>query len=434
MKIRKVTVIGVTGTMGANIAGIFASFGDATVYIHGRDIEKVKNTIPRIVKSVRADCIADRLIPADFSMLPSCVADSDLIFESSAENMDVKTEIAGKVADAMRPDAVSCTGTSGLSVTKLAECYPENLRSKFFGVHMFNPPYSMFLCEFIPTVYSDQSLVSELKEYLSGRLLRTVVEVKDTSAFLGNRIGFQFINAAIQYADIYKDNGGIDYIDSILGPFTGRSMAPLVTSDFVGLDVHKAIVDNVYENVDDYAHDTFLLPEFARKLISERKLGRKTGEGLYKTVKNEAGLKRRLVYDISTDTYRDQIPYVFPFAEEMKRDIANGSYQEAFRNLISNHSQEAEICVSFLLRYILYSVYTSGEIGDSVNAADDVMATGFSWCPPLAMYQALSSVTDVTELVKKRLPELCKILDVEELLGKIHPSGYDYRPFTKFGK
>lgn len=86
MKINTVTVVGVTGTMGANVAGIFASFGDAKVYCLGRDIEKVKKTIPRIVKSVRADAIAKNLVPADFSMLEDCVRESDLVFESSSEN------------------------------------------------------------------------------------------------------------------------------------------------------------------------------------------------------------------------------------------------------------------------------------------------------------------------------------------------------------
>lgn len=66
MNIKTVTVIGVTGTMGANIAGIFASFGDAKVYCIGRDINKVRKTIPRIVKSVKADAISHNLIPADF--------------------------------------------------------------------------------------------------------------------------------------------------------------------------------------------------------------------------------------------------------------------------------------------------------------------------------------------------------------------------------
>ena len=38
MKIDTVTVIGATGTMGANVAGIFASFGNAKVYCIGRNI------------------------------------------------------------------------------------------------------------------------------------------------------------------------------------------------------------------------------------------------------------------------------------------------------------------------------------------------------------------------------------------------------------
>ena len=69
-------------------------------------------------------------------------------------------------------------------------------------------------------------------------------------------------------------------------------MAPLTTLDFVGLDVHKAIVDNIYENTHDYAHDTFVFPEFVQKLIVQKKLGRKSGGGLYQRVKYENGLVR----------------------------------------------------------------------------------------------------------------------------------------------
>lgn len=254
MNIKTVTVIGVTGTMGANIAGIFASFGNAKVYCVGCDIEKVKRTIPRIVRSVKADAIADNLIPADFDSLEECVADSDLIFESSKEDIKVKTELATRIGKTMKSTAISGTGSSGLSITTIAEYYPGDLRSLFFGIHMFNPPYTLPLCELTPTMFSDLELKEELKEYLSKTLLRTVVEqVKDSPAFLGNRIGFQFINEALQYAEMCIDNGGIDYIDALLGSFTGRTMPPLATSDFVGLDVHKAIVDNIYKNTLDYS-------------------------------------------------------------------------------------------------------------------------------------------------------------------------------------
>lgn len=431
MNVTTVTVIGVTGTMGANVAGIFASFGNAKVYAVGRDIEKVKRTIPRIVKSVKADSIARNLIPADFTMLEQCVAESDLVFESSSEDIKVKKEIATQVAKALSITAVSCTGTSGLSITALAECYPEELRGHFFGVHLFNPPYSMSLCELTPTSYSDKKMLYELKTYLEKTLFRTVVEVKDSPAFLGNRIGFQFINDAMQYADQYKDNGGIDYIDAIIGSFTGRSMSPLVTADFVGLDVHKAIVDNIYQNTNDYAHDTFALPVFVQKLVNEKKLGRKTNGGLYQLIKYENGLKRQTVLDLNTGIYRDIIPYVFPFADKMKKCIAEGDYTKAFEQLVDNHSQEAEICLSFLLKYIVYSLYAAKEVGYSVHDADDVMATGFNWCPPLAMYQALSAVTDVKALVKERLVEICQTVDVDQLLTEVEPSKYDYRLYFK---
>ena len=431
MKITTVTVVGVTGTMGANVAGIFASFGNAKVYCIGRDIEKVKKTIPRIVNSVKANSIEKNLVPADFSKLEKCVEESDLVFESLAENLEVKSEMAVRISASLRVNAISCTGTSGLSITTLAECYPRHLRGNFFGVHMFNPPYSMALCEFISTKYADEKIAGELKEYLDKKLHRTVVEVKDLPAFLGNRIGFQFINESLQYAVKYKDNGGIDYIDAILGPFTGRSMAPLMTSDFVGLDVHKAIVDNVYKNTNDYAHETFALPEFVQKLINEQRLGRKSGVGLYQLIRCDNGLKRLEVYDVNTGLFRNQIPYVFPFAEVMKKNIAEGDYDKAFDCLVNNHSQEAEICLSFLLKYIVYSLYATKEVAYTIEAADDVMATGFNWCPPLALYHALSMVTNVNKLIKERLPEVSQRINIDYLLNDVKPSKYDYRLYFK---
>lgn len=235
MKINTVTVIGANGTMGQNISGIFASFGNAKVYMVARDIKKAEVAKTKAALSVKAASIANRLVAAEYSMLERCVAESDLIFEAVFEDMEIKKQVADMVAKSMKSDTIACSGTSGLSITTLAEHYPENLRSRFFGVHMFNPPYSLNLCELTPTKYSNMELCNELGEYLQNILYRTVVLVKDSPAFLGNRIGFQFVNEVMQYAEKYKDNGGIDYMDAILGPFSGRSMAPLVTADFVGL-------------------------------------------------------------------------------------------------------------------------------------------------------------------------------------------------------
>ena len=418
--------------MGANVSAIFASFGNARVYMVSRDIEKSKKAMARAGKSVRADSIVRNLIPADYTMLPSCVAESDLVFESAAENLELKIQLHTEIGRTLREDAVACTGSSGLSITRLAECYPDNVRSHFFGVHLFNPPYQLTLCELTASPYSDMSLYASLKEYLSEKLHRTIAESKDLPAFLGNRIGFYVMNEALQYAEKYQDNGGIDFIDSLLGPFTGRTMAPLTTSDFVGLDVHKAIVDNIYENTNDYVHEKFVLPTFVQELIDEGRLGRKTRQGLYQLLRNDNGEKRLLVYDIKTRQYRDVIRYSFPFALEMKSALRDGDYERAFRALIDNRSQEADICLRFLLRYIVYALFTAEHVGYDLRVADDVMATGFTWCPPFAMMEALGNVCDLGTLMKQRLkPDILENVDIDHIISEQIKSKYDYRIYFK---
>ena len=106
----------------------------------------------------------------------------------------------------------------------------------------------------------------------------------------------------------------------------------------------------------------------------------------------------------------------------MKRSFSSLPYLRAF------------ITVSFLLKYIVYSLYATEEVGYTIEAADDVMATGFNWCPPLAMFQALSTVADVPKLIKERLPDICKKVDIQKLLYDIKPSKYDYRLYFKSGR
>lgn len=432
MKIKIVTVVGANGTMGTNVSAIFASFGDAKVYLVSRDIEKSKAAILRAGKTVKADSIISHLIPADYSMLADCVSESDLVFESAAENLDIKIDLHTKIGQSLKKGAVACTGSSGLSITRLAECYPEELRCQFYGVHMFNPPYQLPLCELTASPYSDMEMYKELKEYLNCTLYRCVAESKDLPAFLGNRIGFYFINEALIYAERYKDNGGIDYIDSILGPFTGRTMPPIATADFVGLDVHKAIVGNIYENTNDYVHEKFALPSYVQELINKCMLGRKSKQGLYKMVKNDSGEKRMMVWDIKDGQFRDEIKYNFPFAIRMKEFIKVGDYDQAVLELINNHSQEADICLRFLLRYIIYSLYTAEHVGYDLRVADDVMATGFTWCPPFAMMEAFTRVCDLGQLMKERLrPEIANAVDIDHILSLQIKSKYDYRIYFK---
>ena len=57
--------------------------------------------------------------------------------------------------------------------------------------------------------------------------------------------------------------------------------------------------------------------------------------------------------------------------------------------------------------------------------------SGFNWCPPLAMYQALSIVADVPVLIRENLPDVCEKVNIDELLAEVKPSKYDYRLYFK---
>ena len=249
--INKVTVIGANGTVGSGVAGIFASFGNAQVYLISRSLEKSEQAKEKVALSVKAKSIEKRLIVKTFDDLKECVEDSDLIFESVAENLAIKKEIHSQIAEYVKDDCIVSSGTSGLSIDELADCYNEKVKNRFLGIHFFNPPYNLTLCELIPSKYTNNTYLNEVKDYLSNKLIRDVIIVKNSPAFLANRIGFKFMNEALQLALKYKDKGGIDYIDAIFGPYTGRNMSPLETVNFVGLDIHKAIVDNLYNATKD---------------------------------------------------------------------------------------------------------------------------------------------------------------------------------------
>ncbi|WP_050636067.1 3-hydroxyacyl-CoA dehydrogenase family protein [Candidatus Stoquefichus sp. SB1] len=429
MNIQTVTVVGANGTMGRNVSAIFASFGEAKVYMVCRTEEKAKKAAVQSYQSVKAESIQNRLIPATYNELEKCISESDLVFESVSEDFDIKMSVYEKIKKYLKTNAIVATGTSGLSIQKLSEIFGNNAH-RFFGIHMFNPPYNLSLCELV--VHSDQQkeLARELREYLSNVLGRTVVEVRDSPSFLGNRIGFYFIGEAMRLANENMDQGGIDYIDSILGCFTGRNMSPLATADFVGLDVTQSILDYIQDETSDEFNSSFISQDYLMDLINDNKLGRKTNYGLYHKDRDTGNF---YVYDIRQKCYRLKNEYRFYFANEMIEYIRTGDYDKAFLLLIEDESHEAVICKKMLLQYILYSLKISQEVSTDISTCDDAMATGFSWIPPIALIEVLGGMGRIKKLAERYLDDrfVNLVSDEHFLEGVPSHSKYDYRPFLK---
>lgn len=433
-KIRVVTVLGGNGTIGKTVSAVFASFGNAKVYMVGRDEGRLNVARREAALSVRAGTVARNLYTRTYDCLEECITESDLVFEAVAEDLDTKKSVLTKASQYLADDAILCSGTSGLSIETMAESLFPNLRNRFMGVHFFNPPYSMPLCEVIPCDCCDTAEVEAFCSYLRDDLRRTTVILKDRPAFLANRIGFQFINSALRLAERFADKGGIIYVDSLFGPFSGRTMPPIATADFVGFDVTAAIVDNVIENTEDWANDSYELPEFCRDLVRRGLLGRKAGRGAYAMERLSNGSIRRVYYDIINERYTDMERIALPFRDSMVQSFRDGDYTAAMRALVCDSSEESRLCLSQLVEYILYGVEMSHEVGRSVHDGDTAMASGFGWCPPLALADALSLVRSFTDIAYETTDmgmSLCKRGDVERILSYMEPSEYDFRPYFR---
>lgn len=205
MPINTVTIIGANGTLGVGVSAMFASFANTKVYMIARSLEKSQKGIEKAGKSVKANAICNNMIAKTYEDIEQCIGESDLIVETIIENYEKKCEIHKLINKYMKANAISTTVTSSISINKLSKCYNMENRKRFLGMHFFNPPYSLQLCELISSRDTDKNIENELEEYLKQKVYRKVIKTKDEAGFLANRIGFQFINKAMQYAEIYKE-------------------------------------------------------------------------------------------------------------------------------------------------------------------------------------------------------------------------------------
>ncbi|HET6588396.1 MAG TPA: 3-hydroxyacyl-CoA dehydrogenase family protein, partial [Oleiagrimonas sp.] len=171
LNIRKAAVLG-AGVMGAQIAAHLTNAGIETVLFDLAAKDGPKNGIA--VKAIKqlgklkpaplgVKSLAGAIIPADYDENLDQLADCDLVIEAIAERMDWKLDLYKKVAPHLPEHAVIASNTSGLSINKLAEALPENLRHRYCGVHFFNPPRYMHLVEVIPAKTTDAKVLDGLE-------------------------------------------------------------------------------------------------------------------------------------------------------------------------------------------------------------------------------------------------------------------------------
>jgi 3-hydroxyacyl-CoA dehydrogenase len=394
----KVVIIGANGTMGAGAGCVFAGAG-YNVTMLARSAGKAAEGLADAQNDARAEAIGERItLGAYDSDLGRAVGEAAVVFESLAEDQPLKKQFFELIDESRRPDAIVATGSSGLSIAEMGRGRSDSFRRNFLGVHLFNPPHVIVGTEVIPGPDTEPAVVKNVVAMLTKRLGRKVIVTKDMPAFVGNRIGFKVLNETAQLAAEH----GVAYIDYLIGPHTGRAMAPLATVDLVGWDVHKAIVDNVHANCKDEAHACFAMPAYMSAAIRNGCLGDKTPErgGFYR----RAG-KDVFVLDPKTGGHEKlQKPAPIAFVEKMKQLHRVGRYSDALNVLAEAKGGDADLCRRVVLGYVSYALNRVGEVAASAADVDTIMSYGFNWAPPTAIVDLLGTKNTVAMLQKLKLP------------------------------
>ena len=383
-RLHHVVVLGANGAMGYASAALFApSVGRVTLL--ARTVEKAREAVRLAGTRLTDPAIADRLVAGSYDEdLLLALASADLVFEAMAEDGPLKCEMFARIDANRREGCIVATVTSGLSINGLSAGRSEGFRSHFVGLHLFNPPHVIRGTEIIAGRDTRADVVDFIEKFACEALDRVTVRTADTPGFAGNRIGFKVLNDAARLSiDL-----GPTLVDTIVGPYTGRALAPLRTIDLVGWDVHAAIVDNVAANSCDEAHDTLVMPTSLRVLMSQGILGRKSGRGFFAT---RDGV--RMVLDVASGDYipaaacqRPDLGYI----EEMKRLQIAGQFSESMRCLVQASGEMARITRQVVAGYVAYAFARVGEVCDDIGGIDRIMAFGFNWVPPSALVELLT--------------------------------------------
>ena len=414
--INKIAIIG-SGIMGSGIACHFANIGVKVLLLDiipnelndkekslGLSLEDkavrnriVNNSLKNAFKSkpspIYSQKFSNRILTGNIEDDLHKIKDVDWIMEVVVEKLDIKKKVFDKIEKYRSKGTIISSNTSGIPIKFMSEGRSEDFQRHFCGTHFFNPARYLKLFEIIPGPKTDNNIINFLNIYSEKFLGKTPVIAKDTPAFIGNRIGIFGIQSLFHI--VQSLNLSIEEVDKLTGPVIGRpKSATFRTVDVVGLDTLVHVANGIYKNCpNDEAHYLFKLPDFISKMLENKWLGIKSGQGFYK----KDG-KKINVLDLKTLEYKDKKRVRFETLEQTK-SIEN--IIDRFKILVNGKDKAGEFYRKNFAAMFAYVSNRIPEISDDLYKIDDAMKAGFGWeHGPFKIWDAVG-VSFGLDLIKK---------------------------------
>jgi 3-hydroxybutyryl-CoA dehydrogenase len=278
--IHRIGVLG-AGTMGHGIAQVAAAAGCVVVM---RDIDRAavdrglqaieRNLakgiqLGKINESDRSGVLERIQATVDLADLQDC----DLVIEAAPEKLALKQDLLRETEKLVGNDCIFATNTSSLSITEIARAAQRP--AQVVGMHFFNPVHIMRLVEIVVGEATSEKVVATVRS-LAQRMRKEPIVVRDVPGFASSRLGVTLGLEAMRMVE--QGVASARDIDTAMELGYNHPVGPLKLTDLVGLDVRLNIAEYLHEALQT---ETFRPPDILRRMVSEGKLGKKSGEGFY---------------------------------------------------------------------------------------------------------------------------------------------------------
>ena len=280
MEIQSLAVLG-AGQMGAGIAQVAACAGYPVVMI---DIEQeyvdkglatIEKSLSRIVSKGR---MSEEEAESAINLISTSVSresasGADLVIEAIPEVLTLKVSAFSDVDRICNETAILATNTSSISIDEIAAS--TNRPDRVIGMHFMNPVPIMKLFEIINGSQTLPEVTRAMLE-VSERMGKTPLQCNDSPGFISNRILCPMLNEAI--LALQEGVAEPEAIDGIMKLGMNHPIGPLALADLIGLDTVLHIMNVLRDGLED---EKYAPAELLVTMVSEGKLGRKSGQGFY---------------------------------------------------------------------------------------------------------------------------------------------------------
>ena len=280
MAVQRVGVIG-CGLMGSGIVQVTAQAGFPVTVVEASD-DLLQRGLGRLRQALDGLVEKGRLAAADRDAALGRITgtirlqdlgECDLVVEAMTENQALKNETFAKLGGLCPPHAILASNTSSCNVTAMAAVTKRP--GQVLGLHFFNPVPLMKLVEVVRTILTDDAAVRAVTEWARA-LGKTPVQVKDSTAFIVNRLLVPYLLDAIR---VYEAGlASLEDIDQAMKLGCGYPMGPFTLLDLVGLDTTMFVAEVMFE---EFREARYAPPPLLKRMVMAGHLGRKAGRGFY---------------------------------------------------------------------------------------------------------------------------------------------------------